>query len=248
MRRPRVRNAPVPSIAVIIPARNEAGNIARVIGSIREALPDADVIVVDDHSEDATSREASRCDRTAVLRSPVALGVGGAVQLGIRYGLSRGYSLFVRMDGDGQHPAASLPELLRHAAPGSLVQGSREPARFRASSTGLRKLGSRYFRLLFRWFAGSRVLDPTSGFMCFGRDLAEKFAAFYPLDYPEIESLALLARSGYRIIPVTVEMRSRSAGESSLGPVRGAVFMAAMTLAFFAAFIRRNPYGAAHAA
>jgi glycosyltransferase involved in cell wall biosynthesis len=235
------------SIAVIIPARNEAGTIARVIGSIREELPDADVIVVDDHSEDATAREASRCERVTVLRSPISLGVGGAVQLGIRYGLSRGYGVFVRMDGDGQHPAAFLREMLRHAGPGCLVQGSREPARFAASSSFLRRLGSRYFRFLFRCFAGSRVTDPTSGFMCFGRDLAEKFAEFYPLDYPEIETLALLARSGYRIIPVTVEMHSRSAGESSLGPARGAVFMAAMTLAFFAAFIRRNPYGAAHA-
>lgn len=237
----------MPSIAVIIPARNEAGTIARVIAGIREELPEADVVVVDDHSDDATAREASRCDGATVLRSPISLGVGGAVQLGIRYGLSKGYGIFVRMDGDGQHPAAYLREMVRQAAPGVLVQGSRDPARFSASSSGLRRLGSRYFRFLFHYFAGSRVTDPTSGFMCFGRDLAEMFAAFYPLDYPEIESLALLARSGYRIIPVTVEMRSRSAGESSLGPVRGAVFMAAMTLAFFAAFIRRNPYGAAHA-
>lgn len=239
---------PLTSIAVIIPARNEAGTIAKVIESILKELPEGDVIVVDDHSEDATAWEASRCERTTVLRSPIALGVGGAVQLGLRYGLSRGYRLFVRMDGDGQHPAAFLREMVRHAAPGSLVQGSRDPARFSASSSRLRRLGSRYFSFLFRCFAGSRVIDPTSGFMCFGRDMAEMFAAFYPLDYPEIESLALLARSGYPIIPVMVEMRSRSAGESSLGPARGAVFMAAMTLAFFAAFIRRNPYADAHAA
>ena len=232
---------------MIIPAKNEAGNISRVVDGVRTHLPEADIIVVDDNSDDDTGREALAFPGVTVLRSPVSVGIGGGVQLGIRYALETGHDVFVRMDGDGQHPPQSIPELLRRYVPGSLVQGSRDTRAFSASSNSARRAGSLYFRSLFRVFTGRSVPDPTSGFMCFGRDLAEMFARFYPLDYPEIESLVLLARSGHGIVPVTVAMSPRASGESSIGWFRAGLYMLTVSLAFFSSFIRKNPYVAAHA-
>lgn len=236
------------TIVVIIPAKNEAGNIRRVVSGVRTHLPEADIIVVDDNSDDHTAEVVLLCDGVLLLHSPVSVGIGGAVQLGIRFALERGYSLFVRMDGDGQHPAKSLRELVRHHAPGCLVQGSRNPGEFSASSTSIRKFGSFYFRSLFRIFTGRDIPDPTSGFMCFEREVAEKFARFYPMDFPEIESLVLLARSGHRIVPVQVSMLARTAGASSIDALRAVIYMSSVSMAFFSSFLRKNPYGPPNAA
>jgi glycosyltransferase involved in cell wall biosynthesis len=235
-------------IAVIIPAKNEAGNITGVISGIRAHLPEAEVIVVDDNSDDATVETVLLGEHATLLHCPVSVGIGGAVQLGIRYALEQGHTLFLRMDGDGQHPPQAARELVRSHSPGLLVQGSRDPEQFAATSNSVRKLGSLYFRSLFRVFTGRLIPDPTSGFMCFGRDVAELFARFYPSDFPEIESLVLLARSGRRIIPVTVSMTPRASGASSIDAFRAVIYMFSVSVAFFSSFIRRNPYGAAHAA
>lgn len=234
-------------IAVIIPARNEAANLPSVLDDIARHIPDAHVIVVDDHSDDGTATVAAALPRCTVVSAPISLGIGGAVQLGIKYALGQGFDLFVRMDGDGQHRAESARALIAAWKPGALVQGSRSHADFAATSNWLRKLGSLYFHLLFRAFASRDLPDPTSGMMCFGRDIAAKFAAFYPLDFPEIESLVLLLRSGHAVIPETVAMRPRLAGTSSINPAHAAIYMLSVTIAFFGTWVRKNPYGHAHA-
>ncbi len=234
-------------IAVIIPARNEAASIPSVIRDVREHLPHALIVIVDDDSRDGTAEAAETFPQVTVLRSPICLGIGGAVQLGIKYALSLGIARFVRMDGDGQHHAGHAVAMLANLGPRTLVQGSRSPQQFAATSNWVRKFGSLYFQMLFRFWTSRRIPDPTSGFMCFGKDIAAKFATSYPTDFPEIESLVLLIRSGHAIIPVTVPMEARRAGSSSIGPMRGLVYMLSVSLAFFSSFLKRNPYGIAHA-
>lgn len=234
-------------VAVVIPARNEEENIAGVIRDVRASLPLCDIVVVDDNSDDGTAAAAEAFPGVAVLRSPISLGIGGAVQLGIRHALERGATCFIRMDGDGQHRAECLRTLLDRLAPGTLVQGSRARARFRESSNWARHLGSRYFQLLFRLLARRPVSDPTSGLMCFGGDIARKFSRSYPADFPEIESLVLLLRSGHRVVSAEVPMDSRRGGESSIGAAKALIYMFSVTAAFLASFIRRNPYEAARA-
>ena len=232
--------------AVIIPAKNEAANISKVLADIRTHLPEADVIVVDDCSEDETAETAAAFPRVTVLRSPISLGIGGAVQLGLKFAYHKGYNIFMRMDGDGQHRAESLASLVKNVGPGTLVQGSRSHAQFMATSNWVRKMGSLYFHLLFRTFTFQNIPDPTSGMMCFGRDIAGKFVHFYPTDFPEIESLVLLIRSGHRIVSATVTMEPRQSGSSSIGWWHGGVYMLSVTIAFVSSFLRDNPYGAAH--
>jgi glycosyltransferase involved in cell wall biosynthesis len=234
--------------AVIIPAKNEAGSIAGVIRDVRAHLPSAGIFVVDDRSDDGTGEIAEAFPDVNVLRSPISLGIGGAVQLGLRQALSQGFESFARMDGDGQHRAESLAALLSRCAPGTLVQGARTADGFLAASNRVRRFGSLYFRALFRLFARRPVADPTSGLMCFDRTIAAKFARFYPSDFPEIESLVLLLRSGHRVVSAPVSMAPRAHGSSSIDALHALVYMFSVTLAFFSSWLRANPYRASHAA
>ena len=75
---------------VIIPAYNEQGNIHTVVEGIRRALEFADILVIDDGSMDATA-EVARRSGASVLDLPVNLGIGGAVQAGLKIAVERGY-------------------------------------------------------------------------------------------------------------------------------------------------------------
>ncbi|MGZ4279105.1 MAG: glycosyltransferase family 2 protein, partial [Solirubrobacteraceae bacterium] len=111
----------------IVPAYNEAGGIADTVADLRANAPGFDVLVVDDGSTDDTAAIAGRAGAT-VLRMPFNLGIGGAVQAGYLYALEHDYQVAVQVDGDGQHDASLVGDLLAHlrANPGlNLVTGSR---------------------------------------------------------------------------------------------------------------------------
>jgi glycosyltransferase involved in cell wall biosynthesis len=228
--------------AVIIPAKNEAQNITRVIEDVLANAPQCTIIVVDDHSADDTVQTAEKFEKVTVLSTPVSLGIGGAVQLGIQYALEQGYDTFVRIDGDGQHSGSFIPKLLSKARDNNLVVGARSSSDFHTSSDVVRKIGWWYFKLLFRFFTHTSILDPTSGFICFGKAVANKFARYYPLDYPEIESTMLLVRAGYQIECEDVQMNPRKKGYSSISWFYSVIYMFAVSLAFFISFLKKNPY------
>jgi hypothetical protein len=146
------------------------------------------------------------------------------------------------MDADAQHRPQDLRLLLEKIKPNILVQGSRSVLGFTESSTQFRRAGSLFFQILFRVLTRQRVTDPTSGMMGFDKDIAEKFGRFYPTDYPEIESLVLLIRSGSRICSEPVQMNPRKTGRSSLNPFSSLIYMFSVTLAFTACLLKHNPY------
>ncbi len=229
--------------AVIIPAKNEADNIAAVIEDVLRHAPQCRIIVIDDHSADRTGAIARSYRDVSVLTSPIILGIGGAVQLGIRHGLEIGFTSFVRMVGDGQHIASYITQLLSKVSETTMVIGARNSFDFRKSSDFVRKIGWHYFRLLFRLFFGKNIVDPTSGFVCFGKDLAYKFSKYYPLDFPEIECTALLLRAGYTVLCEEVRMNPRKQGNSSISVFYSIIYMLTVSLAFFISFFKKNPYG-----
>ncbi len=227
---------------VIIPAKNEALNIQVVLKDVKGNHPELDIVVINDNSTDSTSEIAENFRGVKVISNPLTLGIGGTVQLGVAYGLQMGYDVFIRMDGDGQHPADCILQLKREWKMGVLVQGARNRNNFDISSNKLRKYASRYFSFLFRFFTGVNVPDPTSGYCCFGRDVAANFVKYLPADYPEIESSLMLIRAGFDIISVPVHMRSREGGMSSITFFKAVVYVFAVSAAFFTSFIRENPY------
>jgi len=90
-------------IAVIIPAYNEEAAISSLLDELNEHVPFLDVIVINDGSVDNTAALA-RMKGVIVLDLPCNLGVGGAVQVGLKYAYEQGYKFVIRIDGDGQYP------------------------------------------------------------------------------------------------------------------------------------------------
>ncbi len=217
---------------VIIPAYNEAENIALVLAALRQTAPEFDCIVVNDGSSDATAA-VCREQNCRVLSLAVNLGIGGAVQTGYRYAAQNGYDVAVQIDGDGQHDpaylAAMLDALTERGA--DMVIGSRFLVGEGYQSTPLRRWGIRYFSLLIRLLTGTTVTDPTSGFRMVRKELIEAFAADYPPDYPEPESVAKLLRRGGKVVELPVQMRARGGGSSSIGALASLYYLIKVTFA-----------------
>jgi glycosyltransferase involved in cell wall biosynthesis len=227
----------------IVPAWNEEAAIGRVVGEIRTFDPTAHIVVVDDASSDGTAGVAERHGAT-VLRLPFNVGIGGAVQTGIRYARDEGFEIAVRLDGDGQHDAAEIGKLLApiRAGDADLVIGSRfvDPGgKYRPPFA--RRIGIRIFARLVSVLGGQKVTDTTSGFIALDRPGIELFAAEYPHDYPEVEATLVALRSGLRLAQVQVEMRERQTGTSSITFVRSLYYIVKVTLALLVASLRRYP-------
>jgi glycosyltransferase involved in cell wall biosynthesis len=229
-------------LLVIVPTYNEAESIAPVVAQTLQALPNADVLVVDDGSTDATAQVAARAGAT-VLSLPFNLGIGGAVQTGYRFAISQDYRWVARIDGDGQHDPAQLGQLLQQvmADESDVVIGSRHlaPNGYRASFA--RYWGARLFAGIVSLITGQHLTDVTSGFMVTNRHVAAFLAENAPGDYPEIESLILLCRAGYRVEEVAVTMQARLAGKSSIGLLDSIYYVVKVLLAIMIGLLRRAP-------
>jgi hypothetical protein len=219
-------------VAAIVPAYNEARNLPRLAEALRAHAPAVEVCLVDDGSVDETARVARSLGWT-VLRLPMNLGIGGAVQAGYLWALERGHDLAVQIDGDGQHDPAFLDALAAPIRAGSadVVIGSRFLSGGGFRSTLVRRAGIRYLSWFLRLRCGARVTDPTSGFRAAGRRAIELFARYYPSDYPEPEAVALARRAGLRIAEVPVRMYEREHGASSITALRTLYYLVKVSLA-----------------
>ncbi len=192
---------------VVIPAYNEESRIGNVLGQIEAENLGLDVVVVDDGSRDETAAVAA-AGGARVVRHPINLGYGSALQTGYKYALRYGYSCLLQMDADGQHLASEgrkLIEMVR-AGEADLALGSRflEPGSY--TMEPLKKIGSEFFRLLAR-LSGLQVSDPTSGFQAMNRAVMELYATdFYPVDFPDVDVLLTAHRSGLRVVECPVRM------------------------------------------
>ncbi|MHB8846026.1 MAG: glycosyltransferase family 2 protein [Nitrospirota bacterium] len=227
-------------ILIIIPAYNEEQSLPGVIADLKQYVPDADILVINDGSRDRTTDVARKAGvKVAVL--PFNLGIGGAMQTGYRYAHANGYDCAIQFDGDGQHLAeeiAILLELLR-AGKADLVVGSRFLDRGDYRPPFFRRIGIWIFSTFLSAILGMTVTDTTSGFRAANRRVIENFARAYPEDYPEVESLVLLHRAGLAIAEAPVRMRDRTAGRSSITPIRSAYYMIKVLLAVFIDLLKK---------
>ncbi len=216
---------------VVIPAYNEEKNISDVVQKVRSSNVDIDVVVVNDGSTDNTARQAKAAG-AIVLNLPLNIGIGGAVQTGYLYAMQRGYDVVVQIDGDGQHDPEDLPCLLdkleRDEA--DMVIGSRFVQKTDYKPGLFRKGGIVFFAHLISWLTGQRFTDTTSGYRAANRKVIALFAQYYPSDYPEPETIVYLKRLGLRVQEVSVRMKERSGGRSSITPVKSVLYMLKVTL------------------
>jgi glycosyltransferase involved in cell wall biosynthesis len=219
---------------IIVPAYNEEESLPGVIRDLRENMPSADMLVVNDGSRDGTSRIA-RDLGVAVLDLPFNLGIGGAMQTGFRYAERNAYDIAVQFDGDGQHIAGEIKKLIEPLASGKadFVIGSRflNPGGYKAPV--FRKLGIGIFTIVLSRILGMAMTDCTSGFRAANRRVIEFFGRTYPDDYPEVESLVLLHKIDVRMVEVAVAMRERTGGRSSITPIRSVYYMTKVLMAIF---------------
>jgi len=226
----------------IVPAYNEQDSIGTVLQEIRIAEPDLDVVVVNDASVDGTATLAAQAG-ARVINLPFNVGIGGTVQTGYQYALEHGYEIAIQVDGDGQHDPTEIGRVLEPIFEdrADLVVGTRFVEGGGYRGTRLRRVGIRIFAAIVSVMVGQRVSDTTSGFRAVNRKVLRLFAADYPHDYPEVESIVLLSRHGLRMIEVPVRMRVRETGSSSITALRAAYYMIKVLLALFIGMFRRYP-------
>lgn len=218
-------------ILIMIPAYNEEKNIEGVLREIREFAPEMDCIVINDCSTDGT-RDVLRRYGANYLDLPINLGIGGGVQTGYLYAMEHGYDIAVQFDGDGQHDARFLHDLIAPIERGEAdaAIGSRFLEGEGFQSSAFRRLGIQFLSRLIRILCGVQVLDVTSGMRAVNRKLIDEFAWEYAQDYPEPEAILTCGLRGARIVEVPVRMRERKNGTSSIGPMRSAYYMVKVSL------------------
>jgi glycosyltransferase involved in cell wall biosynthesis len=231
-----------PRCLAIVPAFNEAAAIAEVVSELRDFDPELEVLVVDDGSTDATAGIAEAAG-ARVLRLPINLGIGGAVQAGYLYAYEHGFDLAVQVDGDGQHAASELGRLLEPilAKRADLAIGTRFVGGQSYRPPLARRIGIALFAALVSLRVRQRMTDTTSGFRAVNRRGIRLFAADYPHDYPEVESVVTAARGDLRICEVPVAMRQRVAGRSSITTFRSFYYVVKVLLALFVGLFPREP-------
>jgi glycosyltransferase involved in cell wall biosynthesis len=241
-----------PRIAVIIPAYNEEKNIEKVlmeIAALRETRPDWEItpIIVNDGSTDQTEkvlRAIAPQYSAKVISLPVNLGIGRAVQAGFRFASQMGVDVALQLDGDGQHPAQQIPNIVEPVLSGQaeVVIGSRYVRGAGGNvSSSLRQVGTIFFSKLLQFLVGVKIQDTTSGFRAFNSDATDFISRHYSDDYPEVQAYVPLTRRKFSITEVPVTMRVRQGGKSSITPLRSIYYMVKVAFATSIDVIRPLP-------
>lgn len=191
-------------LSVVIPAKNESATVGPLVTRLRAELPQAEILIVDDGSDDATGAAASSAG-ARVIRHPASRGNGAAIKTGAR---NASGDLLLFMDADGQHGAGEIRPLLEQIEAGyDMAVGARSGS---MHASVFRRLANWVYNSLATWITGVRILDLTSGFRV---ARAEVFRSFLPLlpngfSYPTTITLAFL-RAGYSVAYVPTQVHQR---------------------------------------
>jgi dolichol-phosphate mannosyltransferase len=219
---------------VIIPTYNERENLGLMATRVLDSVPYAELLVVDDNSPDGTGALADQLasfqPRLHVLHRPAKQGLGAAYQAGFRWGLDRGYEVFVEMDGDGSHQPEQLPRLLDALKDADLAVGSRWVAGGEIENWPLRRmLLSRAGSLYARVVLGLPFHDITGGYRAFRASALETIGLNGVASQGycfQIDMLWHAHRAKLRVVEVPITFVERRFGVSKMdsGIVREAIF------------------------
>jgi hypothetical protein len=236
-------NAQGVRVLVVVPCYNEQDALPATLARINElpGLPELAVLIVDDGSTDETPSLLRAAPGAASVSHLANVGVAGVLLTGMSVAEALGAEWVVQCDADGQHPIELVPQLaaLAQRDGADLLIGSRfsrrhepgvspeAPVRALESTSRMRRLGSQLIRAALATFGrAAAASDPTSGFRVYSRRAVRELIAAMPDEYPEPESLAVLAcKPGLRITEVQVRMQPRAAGMSSIRGLQAAQFM-----------------------
>jgi dolichol-phosphate mannosyltransferase len=219
------RDAATGRVVIVMPTYNERQNLEIIAGRIREAVPDADLLVVDDNSPDGTGdladKLAEKDPRVRVMHRLEKAGLGRAYVAGFTWALESGYDLIVEMDADGSHRPEDLPRLLATSGQADAVIGSRYvPGGTVVNWPKSREFLSKGANIYNRIMLGVRVKDATGGFRVY------RAATLRKIDLNGIESAGYcfqidmtlrVLQVGMQIkeVPITFVERERGASKMS---------------------------------
>ena len=237
-------------VLVCIPTYNERDNVAWIVGRVRAAVPEVDVLVVDDASPDGTGEVADELaaadERVHVLHRTAKEGLGAAYIAAFRWAHARGYAVAVEMDADGSHQPEELPRLLAALRTSDVVLGSRwvpggEVRNWPTTRRLLSQGGNTYTRVAL----GLPLRDATGGYRAY------RMAVLNDLPLGEVASqgycfqvdLAWQAwRRGFRVVEVPITFVERERGQSKMS--RAIVAEALWRVTWWAVRSRRARPGA----
>jgi dolichol-phosphate mannosyltransferase len=210
---------------ILIPTYNERDNLAPLCAQIHDALPAADILIVDDKSPDGTGQLAdelsAKLPYVKARHREGKLGLGTAYIEGFRHALAAGYDYVFEMDADFSHDPCYLPSLLGAAVEGAdVVIGSRRVPGGGTENWGLgRQLISAGGSLYARTILSLPVRDLTSGFKCFRRQVLEAIdlGSVRSNGYSfQIEMTYRAIKLGFRVVEVPIVFVDRRAGQSKM--------------------------------
>ncbi|MGN0660148.1 MAG: glycosyltransferase family 2 protein [Oscillospiraceae bacterium] len=219
-------------VLIIIPAYNESENICSVVRNLEENFPQYDYVVINDCSRDNTE-EILKENNFNYISLPINLGIGGGVQCGYLYAVKNGYDITVQYDGDGQHNAEYIKDIIRPIEEGKadMVIGSRFITKEGFQTSSMRRLGINIIRFVIKLCSGVTVTDTTSGFRACSKEMTRFFSENYAQDYPEPEAIVSAALNGFRVKEEAVVMNERAGGVSSISGFKSAYYMIKVSLA-----------------
>jgi glycosyltransferase involved in cell wall biosynthesis len=213
-------------VLAVIPAYNEEQSIVKVIENLCEFAPNVDILVVNDGSADNTAAICRANHHCVLIDMPFNAGLAYAVQTGLIYASEHGYDYALQFDGDGQHRAEYIKDMLAESQKGyDIVIGSRFFSEKRSGS--MRMLGSVLISMVIRLTTRIKITDPTSGMRLYNKKLLKEFAENINYE-PEPDTLAYLARKGVRICEIQVTMDEREYGISYFTVAKSIAYMMRM--------------------
>ena len=225
---------PIGRVAVVVPTYNERENLESVAGRVREAVPDADLLIVDDNSPDGTGELADKLaaadPRIHVMHRAGKSGLGAAYIAGFRGALERDYMAMVEMDADGSHQPEDLPRLLGALEHADLVVGSRwVPGGKIVNWPKSREFISRGGNIYVRLMLGLSVRDATGGFRAYPAGALRQIGLDQVVSQGycfQIDLTLRTVRAGLTIaeIPITFIERAHGTSKMSNAIVREALW------------------------
>lgn len=225
---------------IIVPAYNEALNIEKTIQDLKNNANQYDYIIINDCSKDNT-KEVCEKNNFNMLSLPINFGLTSGIQLGMKYAYKNNYDIVIQFDGDGQHQAIYLKDLVKEIEENNIdiAIGSRFVTKKKPHT--LRMFGSNLISGAIRLTTFKKIKDPTSGMRAYNKKAIEMFVKDASLT-PEPDTLVYMLKKKLKIKEVQVEMKEREFGESYLKPIKSLQYMANMFFAiiFIRTFTRKN--------
>ena len=224
---------------IIIPAYNEELNIEKTVNDVKNNTK-YDYVVINDCSKDNTKKVCEK-NEINMISLPVNYGLTSGIQIGMKYAHENDYDIAIQFDGDGQHQAKYLKDLVEKIEKDNcdIAIGSRFEKKKKPHS--MRMLGSNIIQFAIKLVTGKRITDPTSGMRAYNKKAIKEFITNTSLT-PEPDTIVYMIKKGFTVQEVQVEMKEREFGESYLNAFKSIEYMLSMmfSIIFIRAFTKKG--------